>query len=209
MARPFLADPELMRKSALGKNEDVRPCVRCNTCCGRSAFFKKTRCAINPINGREVDYPNGKVPKTDEKKKVVIVGGGMTGAECALNLARQGKTVTMIEMMGPEALLHGASLINRFSLQSLLMKHQVRILPHTKLEEVTDTGIKTINSKFHWQEHPADTVVLALGMKPRKDVVAQLRHLIPPTEVYVIGDCHQVGNVYSAVHAGFDTAAVI
>ncbi len=60
MARPFVADPEFMRKAALGKSEDIRPCVRCNTCCGRSAFFKKTRCAVNPINGRETDYPKAK-----------------------------------------------------------------------------------------------------------------------------------------------------
>lgn len=51
---------------------------------GRSAFFKKTRCAVNPINGRETDYPNGKVPKADQKKKVVIVGGGPSGMHAAL-----------------------------------------------------------------------------------------------------------------------------
>lgn len=40
MARPFVADPELMKKSVQGRTEDIRPCIRCNTCCGRSAFFK-------------------------------------------------------------------------------------------------------------------------------------------------------------------------
>jgi NADPH-dependent 2,4-dienoyl-CoA reductase/sulfur reductase-like enzyme len=332
MARPFVADPEFMRKSAHGKEEDVRPCVRCNTCCGRSAFFKKTRCAVNPINGREELYPGGKVKKSDEKKKVVIigggpagmqaaltaierghdvtlfekedklggtlnhatdlefkkdlrnylewivaqtlkcgatiklnaeateeaikqenpdaliiavgatplipniqgidkshvhwsgdidcgrvevgqkvivVGGGLTGAESAVDLAMKGKDVTLLEMQGPEALLNGAALINKFALQSLLMKHGVKVVTNTKLEEITDKGIKTINSRFQWKEFEADTIALALGMRPRKDVVNSLRHLIPETEVYVIGDCHRIGNVYSAVHAGFDTAAEI
>lgn len=332
MARPFVADPEFMRKTALGKVEDVRPCVRCNTCCGRSAFFKKTRCAVNPTNGRETEYPSGKVQKADVKKKVVIVGGGpagmqaaltsierghevvlfekeetlggtlkhatdlafkkdlknylewivaqtlkcgatiklnteatediikeenpdaliiavgatplipnipgvdkahvhwsgdvdcggvqvgnkvvvvgggLTGAESAVDLAMQGKDVTLLEMQGPEALLNGSSLINRFSLQSLLMKHGVKVITNTKLEEITDKGIKTINSRFQWKEYEADTVALALGMRPRKDVIAKLRHAIPETEVYIIGDGKQIGNVYSAVHAGFDTAAEI
>ncbi len=332
MARPFVADPEFMRKTALGKVEDVRPCVRCNTCCGRSAFFKKTRCSVNPTNGRETEYPGGKVQKADVKKKVVIVGGGpagmqaaltsierghevvlfekeetlggtlkhatdlefkkdlrnylewivaqtlkcgatiklnteatedmikeenpdalilavgatplipnipgvdkehvhwsgdvdcgrvpvgkkvivvgggLTGAESAVDLAMQGKDVTLLEMQGPEALLNGSSLINKFSLQSLLMKHGVKVVTNTKLEEITDKGIKTINSRFQWKEYEADTVALALGMRPRKDVIASLRHAIPETEVYVIGDGKQIGNVYSAVHAGFDTAAEI
>ncbi|MGV8979590.1 hypothetical protein [Clostridium sp.] len=44
-------------------------------------------------------------------------------------------------------------------------------------------------------------MVLALGMRPRKDKIEELRYLISETEVYIIGDGHGVGNVYSAVHA--------
>ncbi len=329
MARPFVADPEFMRKAALGKHEDIRPCVRCNTCCGRAAFFKKTRCSINPINGREKDYPLGRVTKTDDPKKIVIVGGGpagmqaamtaaerghqvtlleksdrlggtlnhatdldfkldlknfldwivlqtnksnvdirlntaaseelirelapdkliisvggeplipnipgiemehvhwagdvdcgrvetgqkvivvgggLTGCESAYQLAKDGKDVTLIEMMGPEALMKGASLINVFALQTLMRENGVKIITNTKLEEITASGVKTIDSKFRWKDYEADTVVLALGMKPLKKDVSALRDLIPATEVRVIGDCRSVGNVYSAIHEGFDTA---
>lgn len=329
MARPFVADPEFMRKSAKGQEEDIRPCVRCNTCCGRSAFFKKTRCAVNPINGRETEYLGGKVSKADEKKKimivgggpagmqaaltslerghevclyemdsvlggtlnhatdlsfkkdlknylewlvrqteksaarvvlgtevtpeivakenpdaliiavgatpfipnipgsdlphvhwagdvdcgraevgqkVVVVGGGLTGAESALALAMEGKEVTLLEMQGHDMLLNGSSLINRFALQSLLMRNKVKVVAHTKLEAIEANAVKTINHKLQWQTMEADTVVLALGMKPRKASIEALRHCLPETEVYVIGDGHQVGNVYTAVHAGFDTA---
>ncbi|MBU3158509.1 hypothetical protein KPL37_01825 [Clostridium frigoris] len=89
------------------------------------------------------------------------------------------------------------------------MKHHIKVVTNTKLEEITEKGIKTINSKFQWKEYEADTVVLALGMRARKDKIEELRHLIPETEVYIIGDGHQIGNVYSAVHVGFDTAVEI
>ena len=141
--------------------------------------------------------------------KVVVVGGGLTGAESAVDLAMKGKDVTLIEMKGPEALLNGSSLNNRFSLQSLLMKYGVKVVTNTKLEEITDKGIKTINSRIQWVEYEADTVVLALGMRPRKDVINNLRCALPETEVYIIGDGKEIGNVYSAVHSGFDTAAEI
>lgn len=332
MARPFVADPEFMKKSVQGRLEDIRPCIRCDTCCGRSAFFKKCRCSVNPINGHEGDYPKGRVEKADEKKKVVIVGGGvtgmqaaltaierghevklfekrdklggtlhvataldfkqdlrnymnymirqtekcgaeiilntevtadiikeenpdeliiavgsttfvpnvpgidkkhvhlsedvdcgkvqvgnkvivvgggLTGAETAYSLAKQGKDVTIVEMQGPEALLNGASLIAKFSLQSKLMENRVKILTNTKLEEITDEGIRTINSRFQWQNLKADTVVLALGVKPYRDKVNELRELLPQMQVHIIGDCNSIGNVYTASHAGFDVAAEI
>ncbi|MFV0439592.1 MAG: FAD-dependent oxidoreductase, partial [Desulfopila sp.] len=97
MARPFIADPEFMRKAAHGRSDEVRPCVRCNTCCGRSAFFKKCKCAVNPVNGRELNYPTGDVTRAEVGKKVLIVGGGPAGMQAALTAVKRGHQVTLVE----------------------------------------------------------------------------------------------------------------
>ena len=152
------------------------------------------------------DVDGGKV---EVGNKVIVIGGGLTGAETAYGLALQGKDVTIVEMQGPEALLNGASLITKFGLQSKLGQTGVKILTNTKLEEVTDEGIRTINSRLQWQDLKADTVVLALGVRPYKDKVNELRELLPQIQVHVIGDCNKIGNVYTASHAGFDVAAEI
>ena len=50
---------------------------------------------------------------------------------------------------------------------------------------------------------------IALGVRPYKDKVNELRELLPQIQVHVIGDCNKIGNVYTASHAGFDVAAEI
>jgi pyruvate/2-oxoglutarate dehydrogenase complex dihydrolipoamide dehydrogenase (E3) component len=56
-------------------------------------------------------------------------------------------------------------------------------------------------------EIAADTVVLALGVRPRSETVQALAGLVP--EVYVIGDCQQARNLMAAIHDGFNVAAEI
>ena len=55
MARKHLADPELARKLAAGRPEDVRPCIYCYTCVAQAFFDRRVRCAVNPATANEVD----------------------------------------------------------------------------------------------------------------------------------------------------------
>ena len=96
LCRQLLADPETVIKAERGRENEVRPCIRCNTCISRSHFGSKPpRCAVNPRLGRELDYESRPVPQ--KKKKVVVVGGGPAGLEAARTLAERGHEVVLFE----------------------------------------------------------------------------------------------------------------
>ena len=63
MCRPLLADPEMPRKYALGREEDHRPCLRCQYCGFRLMIPAVINCAVNPFLGNETEFPEGKVKK--------------------------------------------------------------------------------------------------------------------------------------------------
>jgi 2,4-dienoyl-CoA reductase-like NADH-dependent reductase (Old Yellow Enzyme family) len=52
-ARAFVADPEWVIKGLAGRQEDVRPCVKCMRCHDSVCFGRKMVCTVNPLVGVE------------------------------------------------------------------------------------------------------------------------------------------------------------
>ena len=69
MFRPFMADPNIVKKYARGNVDDVVPCLRCQYE-GRIRNGQVLGCAVNPMCGRESEFPEGKVRRSPEPKKV-------------------------------------------------------------------------------------------------------------------------------------------
>ena len=56
IGRPLLADPELPKKAAEGREEEIRPCIACNEGCYKRIFQQlDIRCSVNPLLGKEAD----------------------------------------------------------------------------------------------------------------------------------------------------------
>ena len=98
MCRPILADPEMPRKYALGREEDHRPCIRCQYCGLRLMIPAVINCAVNPFLGNETEFPEARVQKADVKKKVAVIGGGPAGIQALQTLCERGHDVTLYEM---------------------------------------------------------------------------------------------------------------
>lgn len=96
VCRPFLADPELLRKASEDRLSEVRPCMGGLLCLSRMFRNLPYVCAVNPRLGHEYD-PAYAVVKAEVAKTVVVIGGGPAGMECALSAARRGHAVSLYE----------------------------------------------------------------------------------------------------------------
>lgn len=95
MARPFLADAELMNKAEQGREDEINTCIGCNQACLDHIFKRKTAsCLVNPraCHETELNYI-----KTDQPKKIAVVGAGPAGMTVATIAAERGHDVTLFD----------------------------------------------------------------------------------------------------------------
>jgi 2,4-dienoyl-CoA reductase-like NADH-dependent reductase (Old Yellow Enzyme family)/thioredoxin reductase len=152
------------------------------------------------IRGTEKTLMAGEVLEDNSLagEKVIVVGGGLVGAETALTLAMQKRRVTLVEMTDriAEKLEDSA----KAALILRLEQEQVCILTCHTVEEVGEGYIKTKNIKGEVSRIDADTVVLATGLVSR--ITAELKDVVPNTAC--IGDCIEARKIYQCIHEAWN-----
>lgn len=146
-------------------------------------------------------------PEDKVDKNVVIVGGGLVGCELGLELTRMGREVTVIEMV--ERLVPNSIGIHRTGLLDHMDEAGVRSLVNTKCREIREDGVLVEDASGKEAFIPADTVVIALGMKARTGEVRKLREAGGDIPVFEIGDCVRAARVGEAVQEGYTAAMSI
>ncbi len=156
------------------------------------------------IDGKNVvDVVSVDSDKVKTGQKVVVCGGGMSGLECALGLAMDGKDVTVVDMVPVDSFASEIVFFTRNMLMEELQKHGVKLVGDSKVEAFTDKGVETIDRNWRKTTYEADTIVTAFGLKPNTENFDVLMNLVP--ETYVVGDCgdgaKSIGNAnYTAFH---------
>ena len=138
-------------------------------------------------------------------RKVAVIGGGQVGCETAVHYGMQGKDVTVLEMK--DALAPDAMRTYREELVGQVGDHCRAAVTGAKVTAITEQGVvyQDRDGKDHLVE--ADTVILAVGMKPRSAEAEAYRGCAE--EFRKFGDCVKVGNVKTATRSAFDAAMAL
>jgi 2,4-dienoyl-CoA reductase (NADPH2) len=142
-------------------------------------------------------------------KRVVVVGGGFAGLECAAAM-NEGREITVIEEA--KKMGNGIGIIDKNPQITILKKQGVKLMPLTKLVEVTKKGAKVKNLETGEEQLlECDTVLLSLGVEHNADLYDEVKKSFPDAKL--IGDAMTPdGKVYrtlEAVKGGFETAMAL
>ncbi|MCG6883984.1 MAG: NADPH-dependent 2,4-dienoyl-CoA reductase [Silicimonas sp.] len=98
MARPFLADPDFVKKAKAGVARTIAPCIACNQACLDHTFeMKIATCLVNPQAAHETELV---YEKTEEPRRIAVAGAGPAGLSAAIVAAGRGHAVTLFDRAG-------------------------------------------------------------------------------------------------------------
>jgi 2,4-dienoyl-CoA reductase (NADPH2) len=204
MARPFLADPELVNKAASGRADEINTCIACNQACLDHVFQRKTcSCLVNPRACHETVLTWK--PATT-RKRVAVVGAGPAGLACATLLAERGHAVDLFD--------GAAEVGGQFNMARRIPgKEEFAETLRYFRRRIEVTGVRLhLGRRVGAGELAAgsyDDVVLATGVVPRDPRIPGQDHPKVLTYVDVLSGGRPVGRRVAVVGAGgigFDVA---
>lgn len=173
VARQAVADPEWVNKIKANQLEDIRPCLRCDYCLdtGRRGRLSKlvtlandatydVHCSVNPYFSQGYVKKQLFSAKIDQKKEVMVVGGGISGLQAAVTAAQRGHQVKLYEKTDK----CGGQL---FFSDYMPFKKEIKAFLKYMIRQAEKNGVKIIyNTKVtpsFVEEAAPDVLIVAVG----------------------------------------------
>jgi 2,4-dienoyl-CoA reductase (NADPH2) len=169
MARPFLADPELVTKAASGRTDEINTCIACNQACLDHTFAnRRASCLVNPRACHETELV---LLPTRTRRTVAVVGAGPAGLSAACSFAERGFAVTLFEKdddIGGQFRL-AMRIPGKEDFAETLRYYRRRL-------EVLGVDVRLATEATTALLAPYDEVVIATGVEPRVPAVEGIDH---------------------------------
>jgi 2,4-dienoyl-CoA reductase (NADPH2) len=206
MARPFLADPEFVKKAAENRANEINTCIGCNQACLDHVFVGKlTSCLVNPRACHETELVI--TPATDIKN-IAVVGAGPAGLAFSTTAAQRGHNVTLFDA--------ASEIGGQFNIAKRIPgKEEFYETLRYFGKQIELTGVNLhLNTKVTaetLQEGRFDQVVLATGISPRTPDIEGVNHpkVLSYLDVMKGAEVGQKVAIIGAGGIGFDISEVL
>jgi pyruvate/2-oxoglutarate dehydrogenase complex dihydrolipoamide dehydrogenase (E3) component len=127
---------------------------------------------------------------------VTVIGGGLVGAETALYLAQEGKNVTIVEML--DKIVAQDEPLSQTAICEELEKANAKIITEARVNKIGKNQLTYLCNGNNEKSINYETVIAALGLAAKRDVVESLNNICD--ETYVIGDAIRGRKIYNCMH---------
>jgi NADPH-dependent 2,4-dienoyl-CoA reductase/sulfur reductase-like enzyme len=138
-------------------------------------------------------------------QSVVIIGGGMVGCETGHYLVKQGKTVTITEIL--KRMANDMFYMARRRLIDGLRSKKVTLLTSATCEEIGEGSVLVTTADGNRVTIPADTIVIAVGYKANDRLREALEGKV--SEIYCIGNASEPRRILEATSEGYQTGLAL
>lgn len=144
--------------------------------------------------------------KKDSGNTTVVVGGGLVGCELALDLAKKGKKVTIVEALHKILALNGPLCsANSEMLEKLIPFNNVEVKTNSKVKTYKD-GVLEIETENGIEKLECDSVILSVGYKEEDSLYKELELEFEIPEIHLLGDARKVSNIMYAIWDAYEVA---